>query len=124
MKEIITNLKEVISLKHEYQKIRKNSLNFSLETGIETYVSMYNKEDGNAVEINHDPLDEAGADKYSGLGAYETVDNYADGENHDASIEEMCFLPTTLDLIILTFSTKNFGSEFADPKGESFSISS
>lgn len=41
-KEIITNLKEVISLKNEYQKIRKNSLNFSLETGIETYVSMYN----------------------------------------------------------------------------------
>ena len=41
-KEITTNLKEVISLKDKYKKIRKNSLNFSLETGIETYLSMYN----------------------------------------------------------------------------------
>ena len=41
-KEVRTNLTKVISLKDEYQKIRKNSLNFSLETGIETYLSMYN----------------------------------------------------------------------------------
>jgi len=41
-KEIRTNLTKVISLKDEYKKIRKNSLNFSLETGIETYLSMYN----------------------------------------------------------------------------------
>ena len=61
---------------------------------LSTYVSMYNQEDGNSVEINPDPLDEAGADKYSGLGAYETVDNYADGENHDASIEEIFHLIT------------------------------
>jgi len=40
--EVTTNLKEIISLKDEYKKIRKNSLNFSLETGIETYLSMYN----------------------------------------------------------------------------------
>ena len=47
---------------------------------LSTYVSMYNLEDGNSVEINPDALDEAGADKYSGLGAYETLDNYADGD--------------------------------------------
>ena len=50
------------------------------------YVSMYNQAEGNSVEINKDPLDEAGAGG-SGLGAYETQDNYADGESHDASIE-------------------------------------
>jgi hypothetical protein len=61
---------------------------------LSTYVSMYNLEDGNSVEINPDALDEAGADKYSGLGAYETLDNYADGDNHDASIEEIFHLIT------------------------------
>ena len=61
---------------------------------LSTYVSMYNQEDGNSVEINPDPLDEVGADKYAGLGAYETVDNYADGESHDASIEEIFHLIT------------------------------
>ena len=61
---------------------------------LSTYVSMYNQEDGNSVEINPDPLDEVGADKYTGLGAYETVDNYADGESHDASIEEIFHLIT------------------------------
>ena len=49
------------------------------------YVSMYNQAEGNSVEINKDPLDEAGAGG-TGLGAYETLHNYADGESHDASI--------------------------------------
>ena len=47
---------------------------------------MYNKAEGNSVEINQDPLDEAGAGG-SGLGAYETLNNYADGKSHAASIE-------------------------------------
>jgi len=57
------------------------------------YVSMYNKAEGNSVEINSDPLDETGA-VGTGLGAYETVRNYADGESHDASIEEIFHLIT------------------------------
>ena len=56
-----------------------------------SYVSMYNQAEGNSVEINQDPLDEVGAVS-TGLGAYETVDNYADGESHDASIEEIFHL--------------------------------
>ena len=55
------------------------------------YVSMYNQAEGNSVEINKDPLDEAGAGG-TGLGAYETLHNYADGESHDASIEEIFHL--------------------------------
>ena len=57
------------------------------------YVSMYNKAEGNSVEINQEPLDEAGAGG-SGLGAYETLNNYADGKSHDASIEEIFHLIT------------------------------
>jgi len=57
------------------------------------YVSMYNKAEGNSVEINQDPLDEVGAGG-SGLGAYETLNNYADGKSHDASIEEIFHLIT------------------------------
>ncbi len=55
------------------------------------YVSMYNLQEGNSVEINIDPLDEVGAGG-AGLGAYETLHNYADGESHDASIEEIFHL--------------------------------
>jgi len=58
-----------------------------------SYVSMYNHAEGNSVEINQDPLDEVGA-VAAGLGAYETVDNYANGEDHDASIEEIFHLIT------------------------------
>ena len=71
-----------------------NSCVTSMLNKLSTYVGMYNLQEGNSVEINPDPLDEAGADKYSGLGAYETVDNYADGESHDASIEEIFHLIT------------------------------
>ncbi len=56
-----------------------------------SYVSMYNHAEGNSVEINQDPLDEVGA-VATGLGAYETVNNYANGESHDASIEEIFHL--------------------------------
>ncbi|MBL4825205.1 MAG: hypothetical protein JKY07_08230 [SAR324 cluster bacterium] len=59
---------------------------------LSAYVSMYNLQEGNSVEINSDPLDEIGADKYTSLGAYETLKNYADGESHDASIEEIFHL--------------------------------
>ena len=52
---------------------------------------MYNQAEGNSVEINKDPLHEAGAGG-TGLGAYETLHNYADGESHDASIEEIFHL--------------------------------
>ena len=45
----------------------------------------------NFFEINQDPLDEVGA-VATGLGAYETVNNYANGESHDASIEEIFHL--------------------------------
>ena len=55
-----------------------------------SYVSMYNQAEGNSVEINQDPLDEVGA-VATGLGSYETVDNYANGES-DASIEEIFHL--------------------------------
>ena len=58
---------------------------------LDGYVSMYNQAEGNSVEINSDPLDETGA-VGTGLGAYETVNNYADGESHDASIEEIFHL--------------------------------
>ena len=57
------------------------------------YVSMYNKAEGNSVEIHQDHLDEAGAGG-SDLGAYETLNNYADGKSHDASIEEIFHLIT------------------------------
>lgn len=41
-KEVKTSLKKIISKKEEYKKIRKNSLNLSLETGIGRYMNMYN----------------------------------------------------------------------------------
>ena len=41
-REISTKFKEIISLKDEYYKIRRNSLNLSLETGVGAYVTMYN----------------------------------------------------------------------------------
>ena len=58
---------------------------------LSTYVTMYNTDDS---EFNTDTLTEAGAAKYSGLGANETVDNYADNSSHDASIEEIFHLIT------------------------------
>ncbi len=60
-----------------------------------SYMHIYNQEEGYSVEINTDPLDEVGA-LSSGLGAYETVNNYADGESHDASIEEIFHLITQI----------------------------
>jgi len=59
-----------------------------------TFVKMYNLQSGNSVTIDTDVLDDAGVSKNTSLGAYETVDNYADGESHDASIEEIFHLIT------------------------------
>ena len=59
-----------------------------------TFVKMYNLQSGNSVTIDTDVLDDAGVSKNTSLGAYETVDNYADGVSHDASIEEIFHLIT------------------------------
>ena len=60
-----------------------------------TFVKMYNLQSGNSVTIDTDVLDDAGVSKNTSLGAYETVDNYADGvSHHDASIEEIFHLIT------------------------------
>ena len=60
-----------------------------------TFVKMYNLQSGNSVTIDTDVLDNAGVSKNTSLGAYETVDNYADGvSHHDASIEEIFHLIT------------------------------
>jgi len=59
-----------------------------------TFVKMYNLQSGNSVTIDTDVLDDAGISKNTSLGAYETVDNYADGVSHDASIEEIFHLIT------------------------------
>ena len=59
-----------------------------------TFVKMYNLQSGNSVTIDTDVLDNAGVSKNTSLGAYETVDNYADGVSHDASIEEIFHLIT------------------------------
>jgi len=58
---------------------------------LSTYVTMYNTDES---EFDTDTLVEAGAAKNSGLGANETVDNYADNSSHDASIEEIFHLIT------------------------------
>ena len=52
---------------------------------------MYNTDSS---EFNTATLVAAGAAKNSGLGANETVDNYADNSSHDASIEEIFNLIT------------------------------
>ena len=59
-----------------------------------TFVKMYNLQSGNSVTIDTDVLDDARVSKNTSLGAYETVDNYADGVSHDASIEEIFHLIT------------------------------
>ena len=60
-----------------------------------TIVKMYYLQSGNSVIIDTDVLDNAGVSKNTSLGAYETVDNYADGvSHHDASIEEIFHLIT------------------------------
>ena len=58
---------------------------------LSTYVTMYNTDPS---EFNTDTLVAAGAAKNTGLGANETVDNYADNSSHDASIEEIFHLIT------------------------------
>ena len=59
------------------------------------FLKMYNLQSGNSVTIDTDVLDDAGVSKNTSLGAYETVDNYADGvSHHDASIEEIFHLIT------------------------------
>ena len=63
--------------------------------GDSTFVKMYRLQSGNSVTIDTDVLDNAGVSKNTSLGAYETVDNYADGvSHHDASIEEIFHLIT------------------------------
>jgi hypothetical protein len=57
------------------------------------YEVMYNLQEGNKVEINYDIL-RAASVASTALGAYETRTNYADGVNHDASIEEIFHLIT------------------------------
>jgi len=57
------------------------------------YETMYNLQEGNAVEIEYDIL-RAVSKASTTLGAYETRVNYADGVNHDASIEEIFHLIT------------------------------
>ena len=57
-----------------------------------TFVKMYNLQSGNSVTIDTDVLDDAGVSKNTSLGAYETVDDYADGGSSDASIEEIFHL--------------------------------
>ena len=60
-----------------------------------TFVKMYNLQSGNSVTIDTNVLDNAGVSKNTSLGAYETVNNYADGvSHHDASIEEIFHLIT------------------------------
>ena len=58
---------------------------------LSTYVTMYNTDSS---EFNTAILVATGAAKNSGLGANETVDNYADNSSHDASIEEIFNLIT------------------------------
>lgn len=57
------------------------------------YETMYNLAEGNQVEIDNDILREV-SKVATTLGAYETRVNYADGVNHDASIEEIFHLIT------------------------------
>jgi len=57
------------------------------------YETMYNLQEGNLVTIDNDIL-RAVSTAATTLGAYETVDNYADGLSHDASIEEIFHLIT------------------------------
>jgi len=57
------------------------------------YETMYNLMEGNKVEIDNDILREV-SKAATTLGAYETRVNYADGVNHDASIEEIFHLVT------------------------------
>ena len=57
------------------------------------YETMYNLQSGNLVEIDNDVL-RAVSIAATTLGAYETRANYADGVNHDASIEEIFHLIT------------------------------
>ncbi|MCH2283422.1 MAG: hypothetical protein MK404_10065 [SAR324 cluster bacterium] len=58
---------------------------------LSTYVTMY---DSDTSEFDTSTLVAAGASKNSGLGANETVVNYADNVKHDASIEEIFHLIT------------------------------
>ena len=66
---------------------------------LSSYVSMHSK-DSPTVEIDSDPLDDAGVVDSAGnspsvgLGHEETRVNYADNESHDASIEEIFHLIT------------------------------
>ena len=60
---------------------------------LSAFVKMYNT-DADKGTINTDVLDNAGATNNTSLGAYETVDNYADGGSSDASIEEIFHLIT------------------------------
>jgi len=57
------------------------------------FETMYNLQEGNKVEIDNGNLMEI-TKAGTTLGAYETRDNYADGVNHDASIEEIFHLIT------------------------------
>jgi len=57
------------------------------------YETMYNLQEGNLVEIDNDIMMETTMAGTT-LGAYETRTNYADGLNHDASIEEIFHLIT------------------------------